>query len=608
MGKIAERREQISRALVTILEDEAAGSVVERQEAEQLRQRFGDRKVALVSFDVDKIKDLVFTSTAPLNIHGASEIVKDLTLQQEREGEQGEGLPSCSVYRILKEKGLTEDHVIFAGGGTGLLMVPAGDKAKEIAQAIQDRFAERSQTGSCTAVYRELAPHELIVGLEPVKAPAGLPPGVVMGCGDGASERDFGELVRLLADELRQAKEERLRPPIPLLPGYVHRCESCGIRAASERDVRPEGEEKWLCPSCHAHRRRGQEERERLERFEPGFETAQSINEIAGLEAERGYVGILYADANGMGQKLFSMKRMEDYALFSQAVYAVFTKVTRKIITDHKLAGRYQAPILGGDDILLLVPATKVAAIVKDLLEQVRAGCEAEAGKIEQEAPNSQAAKALKDITLSAGLVIVPAHFNIRFSVDYAEALLRQAKEKRHDVLQKLEADKQKSQVEKEDEGRRVQCIDWMVIKEGSPLGLDIRELRERTLLRQAPETATRAWKLRLTTKPVTFERFCDFLEWMGVLDKAGVSHSQLMQIQSLLEAESPRAAKLNILYQWLRVDEWKDEHNGFFARVGRSPEQWLSEFILHETALDEYETGFIDLLELYEIVGKEEG
>jgi CRISPR/Cas system-associated protein Cas10 (large subunit of type III CRISPR-Cas system) len=558
-------RQVLTAALASILRDgKAAGWVVmqEKDKIGELREKFSDKLIALVSFDVDKIKDFVFTSTKPLEIQGASEIVKDLT----REGDMN--LPNCSVYKILSDEGLSSNNVLFAGGGTGLLIVPA-EKVEKIAKEIRSRFASASQTGSVSVVWELFSPWELVVGPDVLpKKPSSLPSGVMIIHGNGTDVMPFGSLVQLLADRLREEKGGRLSAPIPPLPGYVRRCNSCGIRAAERKDLLREGEEPdWLCSCCFSHRNRGRIERKRLQDQE--LQTAESINDIVG-EEERSYVALIYADANEMGQKLFKMPRMEDYAILSHTVTTVFDELRKEIVKSFRLMKRYQAPILGGDDLFFIVPAAKAAPIVSYLIEKTKERFGQEADVLQSK--NETVATELRNVTLSVGFVIVPSHFNIRFSVDYIEALLRRAKEAYHD--------------------KGEECIDWIVVKDGSPLSLEVNELRETISTKR-----TRDWNLRLTSKPIRVENFNKMMKWMECLDSAKISRHQLKIIQDLLEKESPRSAKLNIRYQWLRIKEWKEK---FFSNVIES-EKWLEEFVLKELYPANYETGFFDLMELYE-------
>lgn len=576
--RICEAKQKLKDALSAILEDaEAAEWIVGQRNVETIRQRFTQKTLALVSFDVDKIKDLVFASTKPLEVQGASEIVRDLTVGEKRSGQ--EALPDCSIYSIAAQCGLSPANVLFAGGGTGLLLVPS-HKAGQIAEEIRRRFADHSATGSCAVVWREFFPHELITGPEdPSRKMGALPPGVSIISGNGDDTMKFGRIIQLLADQLRAEKDQKLTPPFPILPGYVHVCESCGVRAAACYD-RGQG----ICQSCQKHRQRGRDERSYLRKYHRERRTAQDVNEIAcTATGERGYVAFIYSDANDMGQILFDLDRMEEYAVFSRAVRHVMEGVTQYLVVKYDLAGQYQSPIIGGDDILMIVPASKAARIVSDLTKKVGEEFCAIAKQIGHE--SSTLPHKLRNITMSTGFAIVPSHFDIRFSVDYAAALLYTAKRRRYENYENRDQDDQ-------------EYVDWMIIKDGSPLSTNVSSLRENAFVRESVPK----WKLTLTDKPVMAGRFHEMLEWIRLLKKHGVSRHQLRNMQLLLERESPRVAMLNIRYQWLRASEWKS----FFQALGAlespmSREEWMESFVMRKISSDIYKTGFVDMLELYE-------
>ncbi|MFQ6072102.1 MAG: hypothetical protein ACE5KT_05295, partial [Methanosarcinales archaeon] len=157
---VIERRDRLKSCISKILKDEeAAIRIVGRQsfKVPELKERFGkgERQLALISFDVDKIKDIVFSSTKPLEVFGASEMVREFT-------EEG---ANNSIYAILKKFNLGKESIIFAGGGTGLLIVPASE-AEGLTKEIAKKFSEFTITGSCTSVFHKFYPHELIIGPE----------------------------------------------------------------------------------------------------------------------------------------------------------------------------------------------------------------------------------------------------------------------------------------------------------------------------------------------------------------------------------------------------------------------------------------------------------
>lgn len=566
MRRVNDLHERLKATLVGILNStEEANWVLCGVEAEKLRMlyRGKPRPLALVSFDVDRIKDFVFSSVKLLEISGASEMVKDLTCPPQN----GVEAPHCSVYRILEDQHLSADNVVFAGGGTGMLVVPA-DMAEILAKEISDRFAGAVKTGSCTTIWRAFHPHELILGPD-IAAGDSFFPGVKLPVGASG----FGSVMRLMADELREKKEEKMVPAIFSLPGYVARCASCGIRPALKRD-KLSWDDELLCESCFTQRKRGRDTKTDLSG--QLLEMAQSINDILREDAERGYVGVIHADADQMGRKLMQMQTLDDMAIFSSTVTRVIEDIRVHLVSKHELSRQYQAPIVGGDDILLIVPAHKTPVIVADLLTAVRQDFTYWSSLL---APDKEKlSEIFKSITMSVGFVIVPSHYQIRFSVDYAENLLAQAKKGSH-----------------EGAGEHV---DFAVISDGTPLHAEISTLRQQFYTRRSEK-----WCLSLTARPLKASRFRALLEKIEVL-KSAMAKNQLKLLENLLFGETPEAARINILYQWVRMDSWWED---IFGRDHKKMEEWLKEFLLKEgdarNGIRSYNSAITELVELYDFV-----
>lgn len=564
--------ERLKNGVAHALKDEEAAEWVVTGQAGMvgtLKSRISKPCIALISFDVDKIKDFVFGSVKPLEVQGASAMVKEL----ETDG--------ALLGDLLKEFGLPSDAVVFAGGGNGLLVVPA-QSAQAFAARLREKFTEKTGLGTCSVAWRAFAPHELIAGPEgSLSDRAQLPSGVEL-LPTSPANGEFGSVLRLLADQLREAKEEAHEPLLPPLPGYLHRCESCGLEAASCVDqVRPQEAQDRICQHCLDKRNRGREERHRLEA--QGLETALSINEVVG-EEEGGYFAVIYADANDMGSVLFKLPTMIDCALFSRAVSAGMREIVDEIVRSHKLQERYQSPVLGGDDLLLIVPAKRAVSIVDDLLAQVPATFKRRASEV-----GGEAGKKLSEVTVCIGFVIVPAHFAIRFAFDYAEELLRLAKENRRELI-------------KSNPPKEAVSVDYLVVKDASPLNLSVRALRRQHLERNG---------LRLTAKPLSLSHFKRLLEDARRLREVGVPRSQLQQLEDLLWSDSLQGIKLNLRYQLVRSESWK---RFFELRMGSSGafdfaaaiEDWMRAGAFHVATRAGgriHHTDLLDLLELYEFL-----
>jgi hypothetical protein len=553
-------RERLRAGLGQILGNEAAEAVLAGT-PDPLRSL--EARLALVSFDVDGIKEFVFASPKPLEIQGASAMVKDLD-------ESGSVL-----QEVLEKHGLSPDAVVFAGGGSGLAVVPA-DRAEAFCRELRRQFNLATGVGTCSVVWRAFHPRELIGGPDGRSPASGLPPGV----GPASAPTGFGAVLRLMADLLREAKEERLEPLLPPLPGYLRRCESCGREAAAYEDsVRPPWARDRVCGSCLAKRHRGRQERGGLP---AELQTALTIEDVTGKE-EGSYYAVVYADANGLGETLFGLPNLVDCAVFSRSVTRLIGEYVRHLVKTHGLTGRYQAPVVGGDDLLLVVPAGKAASVVRDILEGL-------GGRFRQEGEQvgGPAGQALAGVSFSVGFVVVPAHFPVRFAVDYAEELLKSAKKARYAYARGPTGPDE--------------FVDWMVIKDASPLNLSVEDLREEAFFRRTGPD------LRLTAKPMPGRSFIGLLEDVDRLRKAGVSRAQLHELEQTLLTEPPRAVPLHLGYRTARLEGWQNFLKSRPAGEAANPLQaWLADGVfvsVRQPGRGFYQTNLLDLMELYEFSG----
>jgi hypothetical protein len=564
LGEYEKAAQTINRALTRTVGNKLADLLMNGQHLEEIKQNQGQEKsLAFLSYDVDRIKEIVFSSTKPLEVNGASEIINDLS--DECPTDNRGSPPYCSIYRILQDYDLSSDHVLFSGGGSGIILLPT-ILAEPVAREIQERFSKESVSGTCSVIYHCLSPHELVSGLDSLEKRATIMTGVdYLEYGNGTNT--FRSLLRLLADKMRQEKETKMRIPATYLPGFIKRCKSCGTRPASEYDQIGDSEDAYLCNSCYQHRQRGREERHR-----PKLAVAKTIEEITGGEGRGNYVAAVYADANGMGNMLLKLKKMEELYLFSRIVTRVVDNVRDKLVVKHDLERRYQAPVVGGDDVLLIVPATNAVEVAIDLHDLFRVEIKSESAILFTD--NRELANLIEEITLSIGFVIVPQHFNIRFLIEYAEVMLNEAKKGYR--LKKKE------------------CVDFLVLTDGSPLSTTPSEVRERFYVNKNKGT------IALTRRPLSVEELKELAADIKNLKK-NVSRAQLKNMQNLLYHEPPAVARLNLQYQWVRIaNKW----GWLFQNDKMGLNYWLQKFLeedVHRPGY--YRSSISDIMELYSFV-----
>ena len=179
---------------------------------------------AYISFDVDRIKEFVFAGQRPLDITGASELIKQLDTQ----------VNGGSLETWLHE--FQPFEVIYAVGGSGIIRLIDSTRAGDLCCYLEQKFRQETLTGSCSAVY--------------VPIPKTPPTGAA-----------FRDALRLLGIRLQQRKAEKAgkEPAEAWTMGNFSRCQACGIFPSSVEDVKlPTNEEKrWICASCLKKRTTG---------------------------------------------------------------------------------------------------------------------------------------------------------------------------------------------------------------------------------------------------------------------------------------------------------------------------------------------------------------
>jgi len=534
----------------------------EKEEMKRIsREIFSDSPpLALLSFDVDRIKDYVFATSRPLEVKGGSDILKSIT---------DVGAPD-GLYKWLSSLGIEEKNVIFAGGGSGLILLPAS-QAEDAKRAIEEGYRKETISATCTAVYELFHPHELIYGKDINTT--------LQECGGryfdkGYIERyksgkrmAFGKIVKLLSFKLRRRKEEKALEELStfFVPGFLKRCTSCGIYPAVEQD--PFIKEDYLCNACY-HKRE-------VARKGRGNE-ALSLEEIVRInKKEEDDLALIYADLCKTGYLLEKAETMEDLSALSKALLEVMEKTKEEIVVRYKLDGRYQAPVVGGDDIVLLIPARYTVDVVRDLCERWKANLQREGAKLEV---SEEVKKGFQRLRVSVGFIVAPHTFPIHYLFQYAQALLRNAKKHYYR------------------EGKEVDWIDFLVLKAGSPLNIDIEDLRK-----QEREREYNSSIYHLTRCPYNGDEFKKLCENLEAIIQGGIPSAQLYTILRLLD-DHPFPAWINIVYQLIRnKKQWQKAMAKILGTTGEPDyEKWANFFLFKDD--NDYYTSFIDLMDLYKI------
>ncbi|ODH03214.1 type III-B CRISPR-associated protein Cas10/Cmr2 [Nostoc sp. KVJ20] len=315
--------------------------------------------------------------------------------------------------------------------------------------------------------------------------------------------------------------------------------------------------------------------------FEPDeIEISQTLSHIA--NASKGFVAYIYADGNNMGGYIQKIRTPQEYQEFSRDVglateYAVYQALAENL-HPHKLQNfndeestlgngalvhPFEIITIGGDDIILIVPANKALAIAKNigerfeeiLLKQVPLGESAESEKIigdykikQDNKPvdlkkchrykPTEASPSQCQLSTSIGILITAYNTPIYYAKDLTEKLLKSAKD-RAKKLKKA--------------GYCSGTVDFLTMKSVTMISSDIKEFRRQALIKNLRP------KLKLYAAPYTLHELGGLIRVIEALKNAKFPKSQLYQIRSLLE-RGKQTAILN--YRYFRVRLKQDKQN----------------------------------------------
>jgi hypothetical protein len=503
----------------------------------------------LFSADADKIKNYVFESAKLPEIRGASMVLDDLNWGYDETGaRRAPRMAQRTIADLFIEKGLSLDrwpdgHLVYAGGGSLLAVVPNSNVAAALQTEIEALYPQ--ETGAAT----------ISCDYQPVS--------------EKALEEDFARVMAAQAMILRRRKEQRDAMPFYEAMPHQRRCASCGIRPATRHQTKPT--EAWLCTICdkkRSHSNKGGKAKwtREFEQWLAGeigvgyrgdrdiekVRAAQDIEEIAQAGRGQNLVGFVYADGNRVGRFIESLSSIAAYQQKSQAMEAIMLDLVYTALAKHlrpfkiKTASQedwihpFEILTIGGDDVLLIVPADRALQIAVDICKGF--GERVADWRTGDEAP----------LTMSAGVVIANAHNPIRYVQDLAEQLLKSAKKR------------SRKEEQKEGEG----TLDFLVLKSQSMLWSDLRDLRHRVYHFKADRGNE---QVSLVGRPYTLDDMAKLLAHARLLRDAGFPNAQLQSIRRALRQSRRMGRDWSSLW-YLRQ---KARHRRWRAVLGYIENQW---------------------------------
>jgi hypothetical protein len=278
-----------------------------------------------IRFDVDKIKDFVFESYKPVEVTGASEMIKLLD----------EGGPILEKLKTHFQN--PEARIVYARGGGGLMRV--SQREKDICDWLQEEYARTVKGGKLTAVHCKAA--------------------------DG-----FPVTYALLNYKLRELKNQKalLNPPDKAVKfaqeDSQRRCSACGKRKSKEKIEVSPGEELHYCEVCLKKRLEGQKQKDKKK----AVNTLEDLlTSIPGIK-DSTYLLMIYGDLNKAGDLFASTEKEDDLRKLSKQIFETLEKAREdmgKILWEREF--KSLMPVAGGDDLIIFIhPAA--FGLIKDTL------------------------------------------------------------------------------------------------------------------------------------------------------------------------------------------------------------------------------------------------
>jgi len=500
---------------------------------------------SLVSYDTDRIKEYVFATGDLKEIRGASGILDELNRNR--------------TERIVKDIDPTAEK-IYAKGGSGMFEVYEA-KAALCVQEVQKYYKAETVTGSISGAF-QLSDNPLI----------------------------FKEIIKNLNYKLRMVKDSPKSLVKPVTHPFMRTCDSCGNEYAGYQG----DDDKVICLSCKKKQEKDGKIKENIkavlsgkrevkpvkerheiwdrllpELMESGDyntkdkERPESFNKIGGLSSPSGYMGLIYADGDSMGDKLDQLESKEEVKKFSETVDQAVFHAVLKAITEHlqpKKEDQYfpfDILMLGGDDLVMVTTAEKALETAMSIAETFK---------------EFTAEKLGEPLTISVGVAIAHAKFPFGNFLKLTEDLLKFAKK------------------------RGKGLINFQVVSSSNSLNFSEDYNK---VFKHKEDMIKETRKFVRTLRPYNTQTLKKLIEQLRILKKSGFPRNKLQALREAVFLDYAHSTLTGVSV-YSRLKEQRVALKGIFEAVantdGDIPIVWFEKD-------DSYYTPFLDVAELYDFI-----
>ena len=292
---------------------------------------------------------------------------------------------------------------------------------------------------------------------------------------------------------------------------------------------------------------------------------ARNVEEIG--NASNDFISFIYADGNNMGGYIQTIRTPEEYQQFSEDIFEATEQSVYYALSQHlkphqlnnlkkeesqtqkrnkKLVHPFEIITIGGDDVLLIVPANKALEIAKSIGEKFEEILVSKGRYNIQANPESKQAHRyypelanLSECQLSMSIGVLT--LNYKTPIYYAQKLTNQL----------LKSAKKRAKNLKQDYDYYGGTVDVLVLKSVTMISSNIQEFRENAL--QVDNK-----KRYLYATPYTLYELGGLIKTIQGFQEVEFPRSQLYQIRSFL-SQGRKLAMLNYRYFAVRLSDKKN-------------------------------------------------
>lgn len=366
----------------------------------------------------------------------------------------------------------------------------------------------------------------------------------------------FQECLNMVHWKIRRHRTQRSIASFPSTPWAMFDNDTRNHRAECCYQTPGENQIQWISKISDARKKAAREERRVWEEFQNflghSIKSPESLESIPGNGSDDKDIAVVYADGNAMGMHIKKISSPKEYAEFSEKIDNASRKATfsaLKEIFKGEANARFDIILLGGDDILVVLPPDKACDFVLKTSEAFLLQTQ---GKF----------------SLSFGISCAKFHSPFYQMVEQAETCLKNAK------------------------SEKLPGVDFHVNRSG--FYPDITSYRNQTMKKE---------EVRLTCRPFAIEEFKKYWETARKLKDANVPFSRMHAIACELSK-----GKIQGHIGWIqgvgRARKQEEKKSLIDLLACWESQNKSCDTIVPWTSLDKkLICGFHDILELYEFI-----